>query len=215
MTSYPPGMRLRPIDTWPMAHTSPRRYSPFNSTFTSTLQLLEQELRRLDPKDAQYPPSVLQLALQERDFRKSDGMPRAGSSPSHPGVILTIEPRNKPVMTLPCDTFQHWHDNLRAIALTLEALRKIERYGVTRNGQQYRGWQAIEAKAEPNMTVAAAIQVLMEIGELPEPTTHDEMARALRSAKGRAHPDRHDGHRTLWDRLEVAEKVLRAAGLVS
>jgi hypothetical protein len=40
------------------------------------------------------------------------------------------------------------------------------------------------------------------------------MAKALRLAKGQAHPDRHEGHRTLWDQVEAAERVLRAAGLV-
>lgn len=38
-----------------------------------------------------------------------------------------------------------WQINLRAIALGLEALRKLDRYGITSRGEQYTGWRAIEA----------------------------------------------------------------------
>ena len=39
------------------------------------------------------------------------------------------------------DVFDHWHANLRAIALGLEALRKVERYGITQRGEQYTGFR--------------------------------------------------------------------------
>lgn len=41
---------------------------------------------------------------------------------------------------LPAATFTHWDCNLRAVALTLEHLRAVDRYGVTTGGEQYRGW---------------------------------------------------------------------------
>ena len=41
------------------------------------------------------------------------------------------------------DTFTSWQDNLRAIALSLEALRAVNRYGVSRHGEQYRGWRQL------------------------------------------------------------------------
>ena len=47
-------------------------------------------------------------------------------------------------MRLPCDTFAYWKDNVRAIALALEALRKIDRYGV-KSGSQYAGFKALPA----------------------------------------------------------------------
>lgn len=204
---------MRPIDQWPGAFTRDRRYSPFQATFTDTLQLLEKELRLLDPKDTQYPPSVLQVAIDESKFRL-DGMPRAGAEPVHPGVIVSIEPRNKPAMSLPCDTFTHWHSNLRAIALTLEALRKIDRYGVTKNGQQYRGWQAIPQKgSHPAWSAEEAEQFLRglvategngtDLGTLPQ---------VWRRVKGQTHPDRNGGDRTIWDKVEHAGRILEAAG---
>lgn len=96
-------------------------------------------------------------------FRVTDGMPRADAKPEHPGIIVNIEPRNKPPMSFPCDTFTHWHDNLRAIALTLEALRKVDRYGVTQTGQQYRGWQAIEAAPPSSDAINGACTLLASV----------------------------------------------------
>lgn len=213
MTNYPPAMKMRPIEQWPGTFTADRRHDPFRSSFSDTLQLLDRELRLLDPKDTQYPPSVLQVAIPESGFRL-DGMPRAGATPDHPGVIVSIEPQSKPAMSLPCDTFVHWHSNLRAIALTLESLRKIDRYGVTKNGQQYRGWQAIEAKGSHSAWSAEEAERFLrglvksdghglDLGTLPQ---------VYRRVRRDTHPDRNGGDRTVWDKVEQARDVLAAAG---
>jgi hypothetical protein len=196
--SYPPGMKLRPITNWPGQSTIQRRPSQFQASFSDTVKLLDRELRLLDPKDPHMPVCVLQIAMREQDFR-IDGMPRANAVPSHPGVILNIETRNKPPMSFPCDTFTHWHHNLRAIALTLEALRKVDRYGVTQTGQQYRGWQAIEAKPAGITSATAAIARLAEIAQL-SPTSDYDAADTYRQARREAHPDRNNGDQALWDR---------------
>lgn len=43
------------------------------------------------------------------------------------------------------DTFVHWQDNLRAIALGMEALRKVARYGIVKGNEQYSGWKQLTA----------------------------------------------------------------------
>ena len=130
MNDYPTNMTLRPIHQWPGELTRTRRASAFSAKFSDTLELLRKELRLLEPQSRYYPKTVLQIAMDEKDFRL-DGMPRAGAKAQHPGVILTIYPNAKEAseLTFPCDTFLTWQDNLRAIALTLEALRKVNRYG--------------------------------------------------------------------------------------
>ncbi len=52
------------------------------------------------------------------------------------------------VYRFPCDRFKHWDDNLRAISLTLERMRAVDRYGVTLNKQQYAGFKALPAQEE-------------------------------------------------------------------
>lgn len=216
MAYYPDNMTLRPLVGWPGPMTRTRRRAPFKTLFSDTLTQLDRELRHLNgPLWGRRPaPSVLQIALGEADFR-IDGMPRANSRPSHPGVILSIEPKPKdsPPLSFPCDTFDDWRDNLRAITLTLEALRKIDRYGVTQTGQQYTGWRAIESKpSEPVIPIKEAIGTLAAIADMPPPSSHEGIALAYRLARKAAHPDRNGGDQTRWDRVEQLAKVLRAEG---
>lgn len=139
-----------PIATWPGPLTTTRRRHPFKVSkqtdwgtrsehgvgWTDTTHLLERELRQLGARDV-----ILQMAITERDQR-NDGWIRADTRPSHPGVILSFASKYGP-LSYPCDTFTDWQANVRAIALALEALRKVDRYGVTRRGEQYTGWKAL------------------------------------------------------------------------
>lgn len=211
MTDYPSNMTLRPILAWPGAETRGRERSQFSAPWRSTLELLDRELYNLGP-GRYYPKAILQIAMRERDFR-IDGMPRANAIPSHPGVILNVESTKGP-LSFPCDKFDRWQDNLRAIALGLEALRKIDRYGITPGDEQYRGWRALESKGSlPAWTAEDAEKFLrnlanndgrgLDLGSLPQ---------MYRRAKGLAHPDRNGGAREQWDKVEHAAKILAAAG---
>lgn len=126
----------RPIDHWPGELTKHRSRAPFKSGWRPTTQLLDKELRQLDARAI-----VMLVALDSRDFR-IDGQPRANARAQHPGVILTFDSKFGP-LRYACDTFDDFTDNVRAIALGLEALRKVERYGITKRGEQYTGWSAL------------------------------------------------------------------------
>lgn len=216
MNDYPRNMRLRPIQSWPGEQTRVRRVASFSAPWRSTLELLTREISHLER--AGGPGSVLQIAVQERDLRISDGMPKAHAKMAHPGVIVSIESEHGP-MSLPCDTFTDWHDNLRAIALTLEALRKIDRYGVTRTGQQYTGFQQLgAAPAEVPLDVAAATELLRTHGtattaEASDRTDTGTVAQLYRRAAANTHPDR-GGNRDDFARVQAAADVLRKAGLL-
>lgn len=41
------------------------------------------------------------------------------------------------------DQFPTWQDNLRAIALGLDALRRVQRYGIVKEDEQYTGWKQL------------------------------------------------------------------------
>ena len=111
---------------------------PFDSTYSQTLTLLDRELRHLNADDV-----VIQLALREDQIRL-DGMPKAQATPAHPGVKLSFTSPYGPLVYR-TNAFRKWHANLRAIALGLEALRKVDRYGITKRGEQYTGWKALPA----------------------------------------------------------------------
>lgn len=214
MTDYPDGMTLRPLVSWPYPETRDRGRSPFSATWTSTLELLDRELGHL--KDGRgNAPSVLQISLREQDFRL-DGMPRASAVVSFPGVVLNIE-SSKGALSYPCDKFKRWQDNIRAIALGLEALRKISRYGITPGDEQYAGWRAIPGPAAPMPKTFTADEALAFLSGVldnsDDPTLRiGTPAQLYRRARAAAHPDRHDGNQTLWDLVEAAAAALRNAG---
>ncbi|OMC46872.1 molecular chaperone DnaJ [Mycolicibacterium fortuitum] len=212
MSNYPPRMTLRPIDAWPRPETRNRQRSQFSANWSATLDLLDRETFHLG-NGRRHPDTVLQIALRERDFRISDGMPRANAVPSHPGVILSIESAKGP-LSFPCDKFDRWQDNLRAIALGLEALRKVDRYGITPGDEQYQGWRAIEAKPAKGFPNAAEALVFLASvdSRAHHPPAPADAAAIYRRARAEAHPDRNSGARELWDRVEAAADRLRAAG---
>ena len=165
-----PDFTFRPIERWLGPATSNRRRSTFRSGYTATMSLLDRELRNLRAVRV-----VIQLALSEQDIRL-DGLPRASARPSHPGVILAFHSNQHDIdLQYAVDAFDRWEDNLRAIALGLEALRKVDRYGVTKHGEQYAGWKQL-GTGRPDMAERGH-RLIAEYGSLNE---------ALRAT----HPDR-------------------------
>ena len=181
-------MRWAPIETWPGEPTKERRGSQFKATYTKTLDLLEAELRNLQAKDA-----ILQARITWEQINNA-GWPKQGVKLAGPELILTFESANGP-LSFPCDRYFQWQSNLRAIALSLEALRAIDRYGVTRRAEQYQGWRQIEgpkgsfANAEQAAafiaTAAGGLDHYMEVLQNSE-----IRKRAYRAAAMKHHPDR-------------------------
>lgn len=145
----------RPIGQWPGFETPAhkRRRSQFATSFSAIMKLLERELWHLGGRNA-----VIEIDCRPQDFRLDGGL-RANARPQGPRVIVSCDTRHGP-MRLPCDTFTKHEDNLYAIALTLEKLRAIDRYGVTVKGEQYRGFTAIPATTSVTTKVNAAWDLL-------------------------------------------------------
>ncbi|WP_032376800.1 molecular chaperone DnaJ [Rhodococcoides fascians] len=212
MSDYPSSLTLRPIVTWPGKPTAERERSRFSAQWNSTLRLLDRELFELG-KGNRSAVAVLQIAMREQDFRQ-DGMPRANSRPEHPGVILSITDSIKGPLSFPCDKYDRWQDNLRAIALSLEDLRAIDRHGVTQNAEQYVGWKQLDsAPSAPQLSVEAAEAVLRQIaGDNHSGLELGTLAQVYRRARRNAHPDRHGGDRLFWNKVEAAAEVLNSVG---
>jgi len=145
--------RVRPIDHWPGVPSRAIR-SPFSGTWYTTTAILTREFVFLRAKNI-----VLQLAVHEDDLRL-DGWIRSAARIDKPGVILSFDSAHGP-LRYACDRFLDWRDNVRAIALGLEALRKIERYGISWRGEQYTGWKALpRSPGEPITDRHEAAEIL-------------------------------------------------------
>jgi hypothetical protein len=228
-------LMYRPIQRWPGPLTEPRQALPFSATWTETLTLLERELDALKV-DAN---PVLQMALTEADLRL-DGDLRAIAKLTHPGVILTFEhPKHGP-LSYPCDTFEGgnkwvsgrrtgtgrsttrsiegWQANVRAIALGLEALRKVERYGIAGHGEQYTGWKALGGGTPmppASMTLAEAQEFIEEHAGRPLISVgltgwEVRLAASYRRAAKALHPDA-GGDAELFKQLQDAKRIIEEA----
>jgi len=211
MNDWPDRLTVDPIGQWPGTLTRSRQRSNFSATWGTTLQLLDREVWYLGGKNMR-----LQVAIPASQFRL-DGRPRATAKAEHPGVILTLDSKHGP-LSYPCDTFMTWQDNVRAIALALEALRKVDRYGVTKRGEQYRGFLAIEATAAPAgfATTDEALAFLGEflgLGLAEMRVISGAPTRALRRAQRETHPDV-GGDAATFQRVTLAEAKLREEGLL-
>lgn len=213
----------RPIERWPGELTKNRKTTPFRVSFDNTVRCLSDEVEALGAHAA-----VIQLALTDGEIRK-DGMIRANSRPSHPGVIVAFETKKLGPLQFATDVFEGywsgqvgWHANLRAVALGLEALRKVDRYGITRRGEQYTGWQALPPGVPlgpAKMTADEAARLLAD--EADETASRADIARKLldgdaellskmyRRAARRLHPDL-GGDPEQFRKVDEARRLLEA-----
>ena len=212
---WPDRLKVGPIGEWPGALTPDRerRVSQFSATLSSTLRILDREIFGLVDTKAQQESAELLIAIPASQFRQ-DGRPYARAVSEHPGVILSLDSRHGH-LSYPCDTFTTWQDNLRAVALALEALRKVDRYGVTKRGEQYRGFLAIEATAtaaDPFTDARGGLDWIIRLfpASLPYNATP---AQAVRVAMRATHPDR-GGDASLFRLVMKAEELLRKEGLL-
>lgn len=196
---------VRPLEPWIGPATAARRDSPFTATWGDTLDLLDREIRMLGGKSW-----VLQIDVTERWIR-NDGQLYYRAQPESPAIRVCFESRHGP-QTYPCDAFWHWQANVRAVALSLEALRKVDRYGVAGHGEQYRGWTAISNRPA-EMSRADAAEFLAHWAGLS--TSQDlfngfpeAVKLAHRMAAKRAHPDVTGDDGDTMARLNAARDLL-------
>lgn len=214
-------LKIRPIEKWPGERTKERRSAPFRVGYQETMKLLESELDKLFARNV-----VLQMDCNERDIRL-DGELRASAKTNSPAIILAFEyfvwggtyneqgqrlGKYQP-LSFPCDTFDDWQDNLRAIALGMEALRKVDRYGITRRGEQYKGWLALPESGglQSDAEAAETLSRFAGVGTAASILESAQVAKsAYRVACANTHPDKNPDRaldfgavQTAWNRIKM------------
>ncbi len=193
------------------------RYT-FKAAWIDTLDLLEREIDHLGGTEA-----TLEADFREGDLR-IDGMVRANArTPDFPGIRLSFNTARLGRLAYATDAYAFWQHNVRAIALGLEALRAVDRYGITRDRQQYTGFKAIGAGPTP-MPAAAPTMSRQEAAEFiartADPVGGGRMAvvarilagdvdPSYRAAARKLHPDT-GGNARDFQRLQDARAALNA-----
>lgn len=217
MTAY----TVRPLSdrTW-LRRPSQRAGTRFQAKWVDTEALLLEEVDRLGGRQL-----VIEVDVREQDL-KLDGTLRANArEAASPAVVVAFETSKHGPMLYRCDTFvapyswqgKDWHQNVRAIALTLQALRAVDRYGATETGQQYAGFKAIGGgtpmpgpTAKP-ITRDVAKRVIYDAArEIRIDADMVDLGSAYRWAIRATHPDA-GGTREAFDRVQAAARVLGLA----
>lgn len=214
-------VRFHPLPVWPYPATpaySRRGRWTFKASWQSTLSLLDRELHQLGASDV-----VIECGLRPHEIR-GDGWPRSNANqPQHPGCALHFDTRNLGHLRYATDVHEFWQHNIRAIALGLEALRKVDRYGITSGGEQYRGFGelppgTLAMPAAKKMTIEEAARFIAEHAtddggwqrfdsdDVDGPWLKD----AYRLAAKRLHPD-NGGDPALFQQLQDAKRLLEGA----
>lgn len=187
--------------------------SPFQAPWSNTLTVLDRELAYLRATHV-----LLELEVPD-DFMGPPGDGPLGAAlvrlnADGPRVRLSFDSRHGP---LSYATGRYgtsvgptgaWRANVRAIALALEALRRVDRYGIATHGEQYAGWITAPA-GEPLRSATELVQ----LAGLPGVTTTQVVAdvatfrRLYRAAAARLDPDA-GGDLAAWHRLQRARAVL-------
>lgn len=217
-------IRVVPL-VWTLPTTPDPKPNPFRASWDGTLELLDRELSAIEAD-----PDTVTLAVDLRpDQIRRDGQPRAGAKAGWRGVILSFDCRHGS-LSYPCDTFEarwhgevSWQANTRAIALGLEALRQVDRYGIAVSGQQYRGFREL-GSGEPGdisfASIEAAADYLIACGAGDDGAPEVSLVisdkavrdRLYRRAARRLHPDTGTGDEEAFKRLGEALDMLAGGG---
>lgn len=220
-----------PLTTpWPKPETpkGERRYGPFKVAYDATFRDLRRELDVISARDVEA-----EFDMAPTRFRRMDSLPYADGVVQSPRVLVSFR-RGEERLVFACDTYTTWLANLRAISLTLTALRAVERYGAS-EGAQYRGFRRLpgagqsgtgQGTGQPEplmMTPGQAARVVADVvyAEMPERVRvayaslfareKAVVAAAIRDVLKRLHPDSGNGDREAFERVMLAKRVLEAA----
>ena len=193
---------------------SARVMSQFTSTWSDTQDLLASEIGYLAGKNIIIEVDVPSTAI------RIDGQLYARTRAETPAIVVAFESKYGPLLYR-SDQYgssgygsrmEIWQHNVRAVALTLQALRAVDRYGASRSGEQYRGYKALEDKsAQPPMSIDEAVELLAGMSNRPVEEVRediDAIHAAFRTAARNAHPD-HGGDPAQMARLSQAYDIAK------
>lgn len=127
----------RALAVWPYEPRQPSS-SSFRTTWDGSLAKLEGEIERIEGDDVVIGVVVEPSAISFSGVLKGRQLVR------HPGAEVSFERPGVGRLVFYTDAYKTLHANLHAIALGLEALRAVDRHGMTSSaGEQYAGFAAI------------------------------------------------------------------------
>lgn len=181
---------------WPVGRkrTQYRETSRFGLSFARARDDVAREVKLLGGRD---------LILSTNIPLRRDGLPYAGvAQPQDPGVAVYFTYKGKQ-FCFACDRWRKVEDNMRAIALTVEALRGIARWGT--GDMLEAAFTGFVALPDPQRARTWREVLGFPPGRIPPVGEIDSNYRVLRS---RHHPDK-GGDGRLFHEVQTAYAAAR------
>jgi hypothetical protein len=182
--------------TWPVGYPRtkyPERNLRFKQTSLAKCRdLVLKELERLGARG---------IVLSTNIPLRQDGLPYGDFERRHitdKGVAVYFSIDKQPTV-LCCDAWDRWEDNFYSIAKTIEAMRGIDRWGVSE--MLKRAFTGFTALPESTTTTMNVWQIL---GLSDCPADVDSVKAAYRQQVKKVHPDVPGGSHELMQKLNLA-----------
>lgn len=157
----------RPLARWDEPDID-QAFSPFSAPWDQTLTELRREVDMLNQYEVEV---VIEVDVPDSMIRQ-DGFMRRDAKVASDRVAVSFDTRHGPLRYATAKftgsnyRSPGWQANVRAIALGLESLRRVERYGIGGRGEQYTGWAQLGTGGVPlgpaKMTVEEAARMLYD-----------------------------------------------------
>lgn len=183
-----------------------RKRSQFQVNFAKARDELLIELSRLEAS---------KIIISSNVQTRQDGLPYASfREPNDPGVAVYFRSFQKNY-ALSCDRWDRVKDNLRAIGCHINALRGIERWGVS----------SVEEAFEPFLLPTASpihknnqhndtFSIWWTVLNVSPNASVEEIKQAYKNLSLIHHPDRQGGDRDKWEQLSKAyQEALNIVGV--
>jgi hypothetical protein len=150
----------RPLAVWPY-EPRPKSSVTFRTTWDGSLAKLEDEVGRVKGDDV-----VIGIVCDPDQISFSGALKAGGRARvRHPGAEVSFELPGRGRVVFHTDSYGTLHANLHAIALGLEALRAVDRHGITSTSEQYAGFAQIgPGEGDP----ARGAQLVRAAGGIPQ-----------------------------------------------
>lgn len=180
-----------------------RKKSRYTVKMAQARDDLLKELRLLGARD---------VVISSNVALRRDGLPYANTpEPKDPGIAVYWVTKDKDQRVIACDCWSTVAENMRAVGLTIGALRQIERTGASQILERaYMGFKALpapEAEPQPVIDLHEALTVLRLS---PSDLTKENVERNYRQLAKERHPD-HGGSDEAMAQLNMARTIALGA----
>lgn len=187
-----------PLD-WPRTKPGRRQRARYQVNFARARDEVLRSLRLLGGRHVVVSTNI-PLRL--------DGLPYANTrEPEDPGVAVYWSTKDGKPRVMACDRWDRVKDNMRAVGLTLEALRQIERSGASELLERaFAGFAALPAQAgATSWRVTLGLPVTGSV-------TRDDIDRAFKQKAAETHPDRGGSADAFVQVTQARDAALREVG---